>query len=291
MFRRFVFVDFPTFSNTARSSSRRAANRIEKDLIAFRFPLRLTLAARAGRRRLGSTYHMRAADEMNQRRLRPLKPEGFVLAVLLSWQRLHRPRMRAGSLGSSPASTSSTRSSGQWSAMVLGAPHRPWCLPHPSGPSPGQTHRGSLASTRARARRCAFEVYGLRPRERRLSLAFLHSSHREPEDTRCGQPEVEHTLYIKSPIGGPACLGYVSREGPPAGHPRFMGHRRDGCRRHGRRPSVRRLQGLLVAPRRTATIISIGKRKAPDPSGMVHLLQITWTHPLAQVACRPARLD
>ena len=151
MFRWFVFVDFPTFSNTARSSSRRAANRIEKDLIAFCFPLRLTLAARAGRRRLGSTYRMRAADEMNQRRLRPLKPEGFVLAVLLSWQRLHRPRMRAGSFGSSPASTSSTRSSGQWSAMVLGAPHRPWCLPHPSGPSPGQTHRGSLASTRARA--------------------------------------------------------------------------------------------------------------------------------------------
>lgn len=79
---------------------------------------------------------------------------------------------------------------------------------------------------------------------------------------------------------------------PPAGHPRFMGYRHNGCRRHGRRPSVRRLQGLLVAPCRTATIISIGKRKAPDPSGMVQvLLQITWTHPLAQVACRPARLD
>lgn len=199
VFRWFVFVDFPTFSNTARSSSRRAANRIEKDLIAFCFPLRLTLAARAGRRRLGSTYRMRAADEMNQRRLRPLKPEGFVLAVLLSWQRLHRPRMRAGSFGSSPASTSSTRSSGQWSAMVLGAPHRPWCLPHPSCPSPGQTHRGSLASTRARASLWAGEVYGLRPRERRLSLAFLHSSHREPEETRCGQPEVEHTLYIAIP--------------------------------------------------------------------------------------------
>lgn len=44
---------------------------------------------------------------------------------------------------------------------------------------------------------------------------------------------------------------------PPAGHPRFMGYRHNGCRRHGRRPSVRRLQGLLVAPRRTATIISI----------------------------------
>ena len=172
---------------------------LKKDLIAFCFPLRLTLAARAGRRRLGSTYRMRAADEMNQRRLRPLKPEGFVLAVLLSWQRLHRPRMRAGSFGSSPASTSSTRSSGQWSAMVLGAPHRPWCLPHPSGPSPGQTHRGSLASTRARASLWAGEVYGLRPRERRLSLAFLHSSHREPEETRCGQPEVEHTLYIAIP--------------------------------------------------------------------------------------------
>lgn len=53
-----------------------------------------------------------------------LKPEGFVLAVLLSWQRLHRPRMRCGSLGSKPASTSSMRSIGQWSAMVLGAPHR-----------------------------------------------------------------------------------------------------------------------------------------------------------------------
>lgn len=125
-----------------------------------------------------------------------LKPEGFVLAVLLSWQRLHRPRMRCGSLGSKPASTSSMRSIGQWSAMVLGAPHRPWCLPHPSGPSPGQTHRGSLASTRARARRCAFDVYGLRPRVRRLPLAFLHSSHSEPEETRWGQPEVEHTLYI-----------------------------------------------------------------------------------------------
>ena len=157
-----------------------------------------------------------------------LKPEGFVLAVLLSWQRLHRPRMRCGSLGSRPASTSSMRSIGQWSAMVLGAPHRPWCLPHPSGPSPGQTHRGSLASTRARARRCAFDVYGLRPRVRRLSLAFLHSSHSEPEET----------------------------EGPPAGHPRFMGYRHNGCRRHGRRPSVRRLQGLLVAPCRTEMIIA-----------------------------------
>lgn len=139
-----------------------------------------------------------------------LKPEGFVLAVLLSWQRLHRPRMRCGSFGSSPASTSSTRSSGQWSAMVLGAPHSPWCLPHPSGPSPGQTHRGSLASTRARASLWAFEVYGLRPRVRRLSLAFLHSSHSEPEETRCGQPEVEHTLYIIPPHhhvnAGLACL-------------------------------------------------------------------------------------
>ncbi len=139
-----------------------------------------------------------------------LKPEGFVLAVLLSWQRLHRPRMRCGSLGSRPASTSSMRSIGQWSAMALGAPHRPWCLPHPSGPSPGQTHRGSLASTRARARRCAFDVYGLRPRVRRLSLAFLHSSHSEPEETRCGQPEVEHTLYIIPPHhhvnAGLACL-------------------------------------------------------------------------------------
>lgn len=208
MFRRFVFVDFPTFSNAARSASRRAANRIEKDLIAFvfRFVSRLRRAPDV----VGLSAELCGVDvdEMNQRRLRPLKPEGFVLAVLLSWQRLHRPRMRAGSFGSSPASMSSTRSSGQWSAMVLGAPHRPWCLPHPSGPSPGQTHRGSLASTRARASRCAFEVYGLRPRERRLSLAFLHSSHRESEETRCGQPGVEHTLYIKSPIGGdgPACL-------------------------------------------------------------------------------------
>lgn len=79
---------------------------------------------------------------------------------------------------------------------------------------------------------------------------------------------------------------------PPAGHPRFMGYRHNGCRRHGRRPSMRRLQGLLAAPCRTATIISIGKRKAPDPSGMVQvLLQITRTHPLAQAACRPARPD
>lgn len=78
----------------------------------------------------------------------------------------------------------------------------------------------------------------------------------------------------------------------PAGHPRFMGYRHNGCRRHGRRPSMRRLQGLLVAPCRTAMIISIGKRKAPDPSGMVQvLLQITRTHPLAQAACRPARPD
>lgn len=156
---------------------------------------------------------------MNQRRLRPLKPEGFVLAVLLSWQRLHRPRMRAGSFGSSPASISSTRSSGQWSAMVLGAPHRPWCLPHPSGPSPGQTHRGSLASTRARASLWAFEVYGLRPRERRLSLAFLHSSHREPEETRCGQPEVEHTLYIATPID-------VEVSGTPRTHAHRDAHHR-----------------------------------------------------------------
>lgn len=90
----------------------------------------------------------------------------------------------------------------------------------------------------------------------------------------------------------PTCPGYVSREGPLTGHPRFMGYRHNGCRRHGRRPSMRRLQGLLVAPCRTATIISIGKRKAPDPSGMVQvLLQITRTHPLAQAACRPARPD
>ena len=54
----------------------------------------------------------------------------------------------------------------------------------------------------------------------------------------------------------PACLGYVSREGPPAGHPRFMGYRHNGCRRHGRRPSMRRLQGLLVAPCRTEMIIA-----------------------------------
>ena len=54
----------------------------------------------------------------------------------------------------------------------------------------------------------------------------------------------------------PACLGYVSREGPPAGRPRFMGYRHNGCRRHGRRPSVRRLQGLLVAPCRTELIIA-----------------------------------
>lgn len=39
-------------------------------------------------------------------------------------------------------------------------------------------------------------MYGLRPRERRLSLVFLHSSHREPEETRCGQPEVEHTFHM-----------------------------------------------------------------------------------------------
>jgi len=151
VFWRFVFIDFPTFSNAARSASRRAANRIEKDLIAFvfRFVSRLRRAPDV----VGLSAELCGVDvdEMNQRRLRPLKPEGFVLAVLLSWQRLHRPRMRAGSLGSSPASISSTRSSGQWSAMVLGAPHSPWCLPHPSGPSPGQTHRGSLASTRALA--------------------------------------------------------------------------------------------------------------------------------------------
>ena len=79
---------------------------------------------------------------------------------------------------------------------------------------------------------------------------------------------------------------------PQLATPRFMGYRHNGCRRRGRRPSVRRLQGLLVAPCRTATIISIGKRKAPDPSGMVQvLLQITRTHPLAQAACRPARPD
>lgn len=142
-----------------------------------------------------------------------LKPEGFVLAVLLSWQRLHRPRMRCGSLGSRPASTSSIRSIGQWSAMVLGAPHSPWCLPHPSGPSPGQTHRGSLASTRARARRCAFDVYGLRPRVRRLSLAFLHSSHNEPEETRWGQPEVEHTLYINPPSSRNRGIGLLAAVG------------------------------------------------------------------------------
>ena len=175
----------------------RPRTELKKDLIAFvfRFASRLRRAPDV----VGLARRTACVHEMNQRRLRPLKPEGFVLAVLLSWQRLHRPRMRAGSFGFNPASTSSTRSSGQWSAMVLGAPHRPWCLPHPSGPSPGQTHRGSLASTRARASLWAFEVYGLRPRERRLSLAFLHSSHREPEETRCGQPEVEHTLYIAIP--------------------------------------------------------------------------------------------
>ena len=126
--------------------------------------------------------------------------------------------MRVGSLGSRPSSMSSVLSNGQWSAMVLGAPHRPWCLPHPSGPSPGQTHRGSLASTRARARRWAFEVYGLRPRERRLSLAFLHSSHREPEETRRGQPEVEHTLYIAPPSEVSGMSGYPHLESSPADH-------------------------------------------------------------------------
>lgn len=220
MFRWFVFVDFPTFSDIARPALRLAAHRIEKDLIAFvfRFVSRLRRALDV----VGSArrHAFVASRVMNQRRLRPLKPEGFVLAVLLSWQRLHRPRMRVGSLGSSPASMSSTRSSGQWSAMVLGAPHRPWCLPHPSGPSPGQTHRGSLASTRARASRWAFEVYGLRPRERRLSLAFLHSSHREPEETRCGQPEVEHTLYIESPHWWrrSGMSGYPHLESSPANH-------------------------------------------------------------------------
>lgn len=189
----------------------RESNR--KDLVVFVFRV-------VRRERLASSAWLRwnfcFGAEACVRQLRfclLLKPEGFVLAVLLSWQRLHRPRMRCGSLGSKPASTSSMRSIGQWSAMVLGAPHRPWCLPHPSGPSPGQTHRGSLASTRARARRCAFDVYGLRPRVRRLSLAFLHSSHNEPEETRWGQPEVEHTLYINPPssrnrgIGLPAAVG------------------------------------------------------------------------------------
>ena len=66
-----------------------------------------------------------------------------------------------------------------------------------------------------------------------------------------------HLQPLRWWVERPACLGYVSREGPPAGHPRFMGYRHNGCRRHGRRPSMRRLQGLLVAPRRTATIISI----------------------------------
>jgi hypothetical protein len=60
VFRWFVFVDFPTFSNIARPALRQAANRIEKRLDRFCFPLRLTLAARTGRRRLGSTYRMRA---------------------------------------------------------------------------------------------------------------------------------------------------------------------------------------------------------------------------------------
>ena len=223
MFRWFVFVDFPTFSNAARSASRRAVNRIEKDLIAFVFRFVSRLRRASGVVGLSAELRGVDADGMNQRRLRSLKPEGFVLPVLLSWQRLHRPRMRVGSLGSRPSSMSSVLSNGQWSAMVLGAPHSPWCLPHPSGPSPGQTHRGSLASTRARARRWAFEVYGLRPRERRLSLAFLHSSHREPEETRCGQPEVEHTLYIESPIGGegPACRGTRTSKAPPQTTARF----------------------------------------------------------------------
>ena len=220
MFRRVDFVDFPTFSNAARSASRRAANRIEKDLIAFvfRFVSRLRRASDV----VGLSAELRGvdADGMNQRRLRSLKPEGFVLPVLLSWQRLHRPRMRVGSLGSRPSSMSSVLSNGQWSAMVLGVPHSPWCLPHPSGPSPGQTHRGSLASTRARASLWAFEVYGLLSRERRLSLAFLHSSHREPEETRCGQPEVEHTFHMRSPIDGEVSgmSGYPHLESSPADH-------------------------------------------------------------------------
>ena len=191
------------------------ANRIEKTWSLSSF---VSFDASGWRRRLGLDGMFCFGAEACVCQLRfclLLKPEGFVLAVLLSWQRLHRPRMRCGSLGSRPASTSSIRSIGQWSAMVLGAPHSPWCLPHPSGPSPGQTHRGSLASTRARARRCAFDVYGLRPRVRRLSLAFLHSSHSEPEKTKWGQPEVEHTLYInllptssrKRGIGLPVTVG------------------------------------------------------------------------------------
>jgi hypothetical protein len=46
VFRWFVFVDFPTFSNIARPALRQAANRIEKDLIAFvfRFASRLRRA-------------------------------------------------------------------------------------------------------------------------------------------------------------------------------------------------------------------------------------------------------
>lgn len=176
----------------------RESNR--KDLVAFVFRVvRRERLASSAWLRWNVLFWCRSLCVCQLRFCLLLKPEGFVLAVLLSWQRLHRPRIRCGSLGSRPASMSSMRSIGQWSAMVLGAPHSPWCLPHPSGPSPGQTHRGSLASTRARARRCAFDVYGLRPRVRRLSLAFLHSSHSEPEETRCGQPEVEHTLYINPP--------------------------------------------------------------------------------------------
>lgn len=157
------------------------------------------------------------------------------------------------------------------------------CLPHPSGPSPGQTHRGPLPA-RGRVRGDALSTCmdcGL------VSGACLWLSYirRTASRRRPGVGNRRWSIPCTSipHIGKkcPACPGYVSREGPPAGHPRFMGYRHNGCRRHGRRPSMRRLQGLLVAPCRTATVISIGKRKAPDPSGMVQvLLQITRTHPL-----------
>ena len=50
--------------------------------------------------------------------------------------------------------------------------------------------------------------------------------------------------------------GYVSREGPPAGHPRFMGYRHDGCRRMVGVLRRAGTQGLLVAPCRTEMIIA-----------------------------------
>ena len=110
------------------------------------------------------------------------------------------------------------------------------------------------------------------PRPRSYAWAWVLQK-RVPCGTSCGQLCQAHRRRLISSasrlqrrVWCPACPRYVSREGPPTSHPRFMGYPCNGCRLLGRRPSMRRLQGLLVAPCRTMPIIR-GQKKSTSPFG------------------------